>query len=231
MKWETHCHTVYSNRRRRRFDALNTPREMIEAAIQKGLQGIVITDHDSVMGGLIGRKTAKAYAGFQVIPGAEITSRFGHILAIGVETDIPKGLPVEETVEKIRDLGGISIASHPYSTRVKPSLQEQCLKTDGVEIFNATNSFPANLKATSIAQTRDRPTTAGSDAHWAKTVGHAGIICDDPISDIRKGRAILFGEYTTLWNRRLFNLRQLASIATNRRLSGSVKLSSDELSW
>src|SRR5439155_14496591 len=88
MKWETHCHTVYSNWRRRRFDALNTPREMIEAAIQKGLQGIVITDHDSVMGGLIGRKTAKAYAGFQVIPGAEITSRFGHILAIGVETDI-----------------------------------------------------------------------------------------------------------------------------------------------
>src|SRR5437879_9834912 len=153
LKWETHCHTVYSNRRRRRFDALNTPREMIEAAIQKGLQGIVITDHDSVMGGLIGRKTAKAYAGFQVIPGAEITSRFGHILAIGVETDIPKGRSVGETVEKIRDHGGISIAAHPYSTRVQPSLREQCLKTDAVEVFNATNSLQANLKATSIAQT------------------------------------------------------------------------------
>src|SRR5207244_10895932 len=108
---------------------------------------------------------------------------------------------------------------------VQHSLRETCSKTQTVESFNATSSLQANLKAMSIAQTRDRPTTAGSDSHWAKTVGNAGIICDDPISDIRKGRAILFGEYTTLWNRRLFNLRQLASIATNRRLSDSVKLS------
>src|SRR5437667_12580503 len=98
---------------------------MIEAAIQKGLQGIVITDHDSVMGGLIGRKAAKAYAGFQVISGAEITSRFGHILAIGIETDIPKGLPDGQTVEKIRDLAALNIASHPYSTRAQPSLRAQ----------------------------------------------------------------------------------------------------------
>src|SRR5207244_13597971 len=122
-------------------------------------------------------------------------------------------------------------ASLPNSDRVPPTLREQCLKTDAVEVLNPTNSLQANLRAMSMAQTRDRPTSAGSDAHWAKTVGNAGIICDDPISDISKGRAILFGEYTTLWNRRLFNLRQLASIATNRRLSGSVKLSSDELSW
>ncbi len=86
---------------------------MIEAAIRRGLQGIVVTDHDSVIGGLVGRKLAKAYRGFQVIPGAEITSRFGHIIAIGIETDIPKGLTVEETVERIHDLGGISITSHP----------------------------------------------------------------------------------------------------------------------
>jgi predicted metal-dependent phosphoesterase TrpH len=191
---------------------------MIEAAVRKGLQGIIVTDHDSVMGSLVTRRVAKSYTDFQVIPGAEITSRFGHILAIGVETDIPKGLSVEETVEKIRDLGGISITSHPFSTRVRPSLGEQCLKTDGVEVFNATNSHQANTKAMSIAQTRGRPATAGSDAHWAKSVGIAGIICDDPISDIRKGRVELFGEYTTLWNRGVFNLRQLASAVANRPL-------------
>ena len=191
---------------------------MIEAAIQRGLQGIIVTDHDSVMGGLIGRKIAKAYADFQVIPGAEITSRSGHILAVGIETDIPKGLSVEETVERIRDLGGISVTSHPFSNRVQPSLGEQCLKTDGVEVFNATNSRQANLRAMSIAQTRGRPETAGSDAHWARSVGKAGIICDDPMSDIRKGRVVLFGEYTTLWNRRMFNFRQLASTVANRPL-------------
>ena len=218
MKWETHCHTVYSNRYSRRFDALNTPREMIEAAIEKGLQGIVVTDHDCVKGGLVARKVAKAYNDFQVIPGAEITSRSGHILAIGIETDIPKGLTVEETVSKIRDFGGISVTSHPFSTRVQPSLREQCLKTDGVEVFNATNSSKANAMAMSIAQAQARPTTAGSDAHWARSVGNAGIICDDPMSDIRKGRVLLFGEYTTLWNRGRFNFRQLTSSVANRPL-------------
>src|SRR5712664_1623333 len=124
LKWETHCHTVYSNRRRRRFDALNSPREMIEAAIRRGLQGMIITDHDSVMGGLVGKRTAKAYKGFQVVPGAEVTSRSGHILAIGIEVNVPKRLSVEETVEKIHDLGGIAIASHPFSSMVRPSLGE-----------------------------------------------------------------------------------------------------------
>jgi predicted metal-dependent phosphoesterase TrpH len=191
---------------------------MIEAAIERGLRGMIITDHDSVMGGIVGRKAARAYKDFQVIPGAEITSRSGHILAIGIEANIPKGLSVEETVDKIHDLGGISISSHPFSSRVRPSLGEECLKTDGVEVFNATNRGLANARAMSLAQTQRRPGTAGSDAHWAKSVGNAGIICDDPISDIRKGRARLFGKYTSLWDVRVFNFCQLASTLANKSL-------------
>src|SRR5712691_13163074 len=161
LKWETHCHTVYSNRRQRRFDALNTPREMIEAAIRRGLQGMIITDHDSVTGGLFGRKASRGYGDFKVIPGAEVTSSSGHILAIGIENDVPKGLSVEETVEMIHDLGGIALASHPFSSRVRPSLGEECLKTDGVEVFNATNRGLTNARAMSLAQAHGRPRTAG----------------------------------------------------------------------
>ncbi len=218
MKWETHCHTVYSNRRHRRFDALNTPREMIEAAIRKGLQGMIITDHDSVAGSLAGRKVARGYEDFKVVPGAEVTSSSGHILAIGIENNVPRGLIVEETVERIHDLGGIAIASHPFSSRVRPSLGEECLKTDGVEVFNATNRGDSNSRALFLAQTHGRRGTAGSDAHWERTVGNAGIVCDDPLEDITHGRARLFGEYTSTWNMRVFNFRQLASALANRPL-------------
>src|SRR5881397_2226673 len=69
LKWETHCHSVYSNRRKRWFDALNTPREMIESAIRRGLDGMIITDHDTVKGGLAGKKIARGINGFHVIPG------------------------------------------------------------------------------------------------------------------------------------------------------------------
>jgi len=218
LRWETHCHTIYSNRRRRRFDALNSPREMIEAALCKGLGGMIITDHDSVAGGLVGRKVALRFKDFKVIPGAEVTSRSGHILAIGIENDVPKGLSVEETVEMIHDLGGIAVASHPFSSRVRPSLGEECLKTDGVEVFNSANRGDSNSRALSLARGHGRPGTAGSDAHWERAVGNAGIVCDDPVEDIIRGRTKLFGRYTGSWNMRVFNFRQVASALANRPL-------------
>src|SRR4029077_614873 len=191
---------------------------MIEAAIAKGLQGMIITDHDSVMGGLVGREAARRYKDFQVIPGAEISSRSGHILAIGIEANVPKGLGVEGTIEKIHDLGGMAVASHPFSSRVRPSLGEECLKADGVEVFNASNRGDSNSRARALALEYGRPGTAGSDAHWARTVGRAGIVCDNPIEDIARGRVSLFGDYASTRDMRVFNFRQLASALTNRPL-------------
>ena len=77
---------------------------MIEAATRRGLEGIIITDHDSVRGGLVGIEVARDYRDFKVIPGAEITTRAGHILAIGIDENVQRGLGVEETVELIHDL-------------------------------------------------------------------------------------------------------------------------------
>lgn len=218
MKWETHCHTVYSSHRKRWFDALNTPREMIEASLRKGLDGMIITDHDTVKGGLAAKKIAREYAGFTVIPGAEITSGAGHILAVGIETNVPKLLSAGETIERIHELGGIAIASHPFSSRVRPSLREECLKTDAVEVFNAMNRGTENSQAQLLATENSRPMTAGSDAHWAKMVGTAGIICDDPVRDIARGRTRLFGGYSTTSNIRAFQFRQFASALVNRPL-------------
>ena len=147
-----------------------------------------------------------------------MTSRSGHIIAIGIVDNVPKGLSVEETVEKIHDLGGIAVASHPFSSRVRPPLGEECLKTDGVEVFNATNRGHSNSRAQALARANGRPGTAGSDAHWARTVGNAGIFCENPLEDIVNGRASLFGGYTSTWDMRVFNFRQLASALPNRPL-------------
>ncbi len=197
---------------------MNTPRELIESAIKKGLGGIIITDHDNVMGGLVGERASRQYEDFRAIPGAEITSRLGHILAIGIRSNVPKGLSVEETVDAIHDLGGIAVASHPFASGRRPSLGEDCLKTDGIEVFNANNRSDANQRAFSIAKDRGSPMTAGSDAHWARNLGYAGIVCDDPIEDIKRGRASIFGDYTSLLVRRVFIARQFASAFVRRPL-------------
>src|SRR5881396_473351 len=186
LKWETHCHSVYSNRRRRWFDALNTPREMIESAIRRGLDGMIVTDHDTVKGGLAGKKIARGYNGFHIIPGAEVSSMAGHILAIGIEENVAKGLSLEETVDRIHDLGGIAVASHPFSSRVKPSLGEKSLKTDGVEVFNAMNRVYDNSKALALARSHMRACTAGSDDHSVHAIRTRRITGDAPADDIAK---------------------------------------------
>jgi predicted metal-dependent phosphoesterase TrpH len=191
---------------------------MIEAAIRKGLNGLIITDHDSVKGGLVGKEVARDYRDFKVIPGAEITSRAGHVLAIGVDENVQKGLGVEETVGLIHDLGGIAVASHPFSIRVRPSVGNECLKADAVEVFNATSRGLTNSRAMSLAKINGHPRTAGSDAHWARTVGTAGIICDDPVENIPRGKVELFGTYVSTWDLKAFNFRQLASALPNRPL-------------
>ena len=215
MRWETHCHTIYSTHRTWLLDAVNTPREMVKAALKKGLRGIIITDHDSVKGGLVGRKISRRYAGLSVIPGSEITSLSGHILGIGIEQDVPKNLSVEETIEKIHDYGGIAVASHPFSETVKRSLKEKSSKADAIEAFNSHTSQAANQMALLLTQKLGKPLSAGSDAHWYKHIGAAGIICANPIEDLMKGRSRMFGAYTRKIDFLGFSLA---------RLTGSVRL-------
>ncbi len=185
----------------------------------RGLEGIIITDHDNVMGGLVGRKVSREYKDFIVIPGAEITSLSGHILAVGITSNVAKGLSLQETVEKIHDLGGVAVASHPFAGGTRLSLREECSKADAVEVFNANTRPDANQKALSVAKRHGSPVTAGSDAHWARNIGKAGIICDDPVEDIMGGRTELFCSYTSLLTRRGFIVRQLISALANRPLA------------
>lgn len=188
---------------------------MIEAAISLGLHGLIITDHDNVKGGLVGQRIARGYSGFVVIPGVEVTSEAGHILAIGVREDIPGGLPVGETIDKIHQAGGIAIASHPFSTRAK-SVKDECIKADAVEVFNSCNTVEANAKAMRLASENSRPKTAGSDAHWTRTLGKAGLVCEDPVEDVLKRRAQIFGNYTSFAQLRLFQARQVLSSFAGR---------------
>ena len=45
--------------------------------------------------------------------GVEVDTADGHILAFGIDEEIPANHPSEDTIELIRELGGISIIPHP----------------------------------------------------------------------------------------------------------------------
>jgi predicted metal-dependent phosphoesterase TrpH len=185
-KFDLHVHTNCS-------DGINSPEEVLRYAKSIGLDGIAITDHDTVKGSKRVRKLAKEL-GIILIPGVEITTPYGDILALGVD-EVFSGSP-SEIIEKIRKAGGVSILAHPYGGFWRKSFAE--MKTvkefDAIEVFNAVTNdnfgIEANIKAMELAKKLKKPGTAGSDAHTLDMVGTAVTKAKgDIIEAIKKGTA------------------------------------------
>ncbi len=199
MKIDCHCHTIYSRHAFWGSDALNTPLDMIKAAMKKGLDGLAVTDHNTVRGSLVAKKIAKRFK-FLIINGCEIKTREGEIIALGIKENVPIGLTIEETVEKIHELGGIATAPHPFGSYIfRRCAGRKGLMADAIEVYNSTLTKGQNKRALDMAQLFKKSITAGSDAHSYRNVGNAGIIVNgDPIEDILKNRVEIFGKHTSI---------------------------------
>lgn len=200
MKIDCHCHTIYSKHFFWGFDALNTPLEMIKAAIKKGIDGLAVTDHNTVKGSLIAKKVAKRFKNFVIITGCEIRTKEGEIIGLDIKENIPMNLNIEETVEKIHDLGGIATAPHPFGNYIfRRCAGRNGLKADALEVYNSTLTKKQNNKALDMAKLFKKSMTAGSDAHSSREVGNAGIMTyGNLIDDILKNRVEIFGKSTSI---------------------------------
>ncbi len=171
MKFDIHIHSKYSN------DGTLEINDIIKIAKKVGLDGIAITDHNSM----------NAYKNIEkkdidIIKGVEVSSLSGHIIALNINEIIPKGLSVDETIERIHEQGGIAIAVHPY--RFWSGLGEKNIigkKFDVIEILNARCRKSNNQKAKNLAESLSLPFSAGSDAHFAHEIGRAYIVTDGEI--------------------------------------------------
>ncbi|MDD2532399.1 MAG: PHP domain-containing protein, partial [Candidatus Methanomethylophilaceae archaeon] len=75
-----HIHTEMSDGRTKLED-------LVDIALEAGLGCIAVTDHNTVAAYDILKDDERII----VVPGVEITSSEGHILAYGITEDIPKG--------------------------------------------------------------------------------------------------------------------------------------------
>ncbi len=160
IKLDLHVHSKYSE------DGIGTPKELIKSLKKKGLQGMAITDHNNIEGCI---KTLKiAPKDFIVIPGIEISTLDGHILALNVKKKIPRKLSIEETVDIIIDEGGIPIVPHLFrnmSGIKKTKLKILQKKIQAIEVFNSCSQPKTNLKTAKIATEFNLGGTGGSDTH------------------------------------------------------------------
>ena len=167
---DLHVHTTYSK------DSLITPKDLVYYAKKRGLTAVAITDHNSLEGAY---KIAKE-TDFLVIPGMEVSSADGHIVALNVKELIPRGLTAPETVERIHKAGGVAIACHPY-VYFKGCLKGNvCGTFDAVEVINS-RAFPFKRsvrKAEETAKKLGLVRVAGTDSHYGPQIGYAYTVIE-----------------------------------------------------
>src|SRR5688572_13195769 len=100
---DLHIHTVYS------YDGTASVPAVLAHAKQAGLDVIAITDHDEIKGTLKAFDLAPQF-GIEVIPGIEITTAEGDLLALFVTQAIKSGRPLIDTILNVGEAGGICIA-------------------------------------------------------------------------------------------------------------------------
>ncbi len=174
---DLHLHTIYS------YDGTATVPAVLRRAHEIGLDVIAITDHDEIGGALQAVKIAPHY-GIEVIPGIEITTAEGDLLALNITEKVSPGLSLIETILNVRELGGVCIAPHPLaggmgmkSLSALSILKALCCKevTDtliGIETYNGTAiDRVSNHYARIFANGLDIAQTGSSDAHVLDTLG------------------------------------------------------------
>ncbi len=216
MKIDLHLHTTSS------IDGVHSPKTMVLAAKRVGLDGLAITDHNSVSGWKEAVKAGKEL-GVLVVKGEEVSvykdgNQVAHILGLFL-SDAIESKTMPEVAEEIHSQGGLAVAAHPLDRyRGKnPDLEKYLDYFDAIEVMNShTPFFKDNELAREFARKRKKPVTGGSDAHTKYEVGFCFTQAKaSGLEEFRK--AILKGK-TAAYGRKASLLYHAFSILSKRGL-------------
>jgi DNA polymerase III alpha subunit len=141
IRADFHIHTNHSP------DSRLNPRSLVKLCERRNINLIAITDHNTINGALETRDLAS----FEVIIGEEILSSDGEIIGLYLEKPITKHLSARETINQIKDQGGIVQIPHPFdrfrSNHIDiKSLIEILPDVDIFEVFNARTTLNQDIR-------------------------------------------------------------------------------------
>ncbi len=193
-KYDLHIHTVYSP------CSVNKPETILKIAKKEGLDGIAITDHNSIKGALKTKKLNKD-KDFEVILGDEVKTDHGDILALYLQKEIKKR-KLFEVIDEVKSQGGLMVIAHPF--RCTPwlkftyPLEKLVGKVEGVEVFNSRNVLFGNKKARKTVKNLDFAEIGSSDAHLPIDIGKGYTLFEGDLKKAIKNRTTK-AEGTTLF--------------------------------
>ncbi|MDQ2913987.1 MAG: PHP domain-containing protein [Chloroflexota bacterium] len=165
-------------------DGLSSIEAILDSAERIGLDVIALTDHDDIRGAFALRElAARRSSPVEVVPGVEVTTRSGHLLALWVEDEIPMFCSLAEALTRIHEAGGLAIVPHPLSyltfsigegaLRQLAAYGEDPRMVDAIEVRNP--SYAGRVRASRAVWLNSHvlriAETGSSDAHHAALVG------------------------------------------------------------
>lgn len=176
LKIDLHLHSKGS------FDSQAEPKDIVQAALDAKLDGLVVTDHHYTHNaGSVETLELARQAGLICFLGCEYSSLDGHVLVYGVDIRALR-LGMYETMQEVAtralELGGVAVPAHPHSPRSKGVVTGRLHTLRGlittIESPNgelARSGGTKNASALAEGAALGLATTGGSDAHYASRVG------------------------------------------------------------
>jgi predicted metal-dependent phosphoesterase TrpH len=178
-KADLHIHT-------RDGDGLDSPEAVLDhVEANTDLDVIAFTEHDNLATAHRARELwARRRYRFDFVPGVEVTTLQGHVVALFLEEPVPSLRRLEETLEAVHRQGGVAFAPHPLSwltrslgprTLDRVARGDDGVWLDGLELASANPTARLTLgKARRLNAERYRlPSFGASDAHFLAAVGSA----------------------------------------------------------
>ena len=181
-KTEFHVHTRYS------IDSILPYWLLIIILKLKGIDTVVITDHNEIAGAIKYKNCFKKW-GIELIVGEEIFTKKGEIIGLGLSKKIEPNLSPSETINQIKKQNGLVYIPHPYDEKryktvlIEEEIKKNKTKIDFIEVHNGRNISPVfDEKQNEIADKYNLVKIVGSDAHTFFELGRNYIITDNKIT-------------------------------------------------
>lgn len=155
----SHIHTYVS------FDSVNSLFRILKYLENKSIDIAIISDHDSVEGGIRLKEISQHYKSkVEIIVGCEFKTSFGELIGFPVEKYLYYKDP-HDLINYIHKKKGYIILPHPYSSHDLKMLENIASHVDMIEIHNARSNTKLDDMAVELCRRKKKIPIVGSDAH------------------------------------------------------------------
>lgn len=189
--FDVHMHTHYS------YDSLLKPKQLIKAAGKVGHSAIIVTDHNTIKGGLACERAVKDHnLDLAVYIGAEIKTELGDVIGFFLNNEI-KSRQYHEVIDEIKFQNGIVYLPHPFAsyTHVKDM---NLNRIEALEAYNGRNNMHANRQALLLGKKLGLPLLGGSDTHIAYEMGTVCNLTSMDITQEDEFRKVILNGLSTI---------------------------------